>query len=198
MSPALSAQFFTLQKFTGQVGAGFTTPVSDAGRSLNTGYNISGGVGYNFWPSWGLNIDLNYNRMDINRRTLRELSFPDGNVQAWSATLNPVYRFNPDGHLGGYVTVGGGFYQRVVQFTRPTFVPVTIFDPFFGIFYPAFFPANLILAQHTVNKPGFNAGVGVTWRVGYRSRIFAEARYEHMYTSPENTAYIPVTFGIQF
>jgi len=75
-----------------------------------------------------------------------------------------------------YVVGGGGLYHRSQEFTAPTVATVTGFDPFFG-FFPVNVAANQVLASYSVNKPGFNVGVGVGLGTKWNAKFFAEARY---------------------
>jgi opacity protein-like surface antigen len=182
-----------------QAGGGFTTPFYNTGRTLDTGWNVGGGVGVSPIPYWGMNLDVLYNQMSINRSTLTAIQVPDGNVKVWSATINPILRVNPRERAGMYITGGGGFYQRRVQFTQPTTITGSVFDPFFGIFYPAAFPANQVISEASVNKPGWNGGIGLNWKLGNsRASVFAEARYHHMFTAPRATTFVPVIFGFRW
>ena len=49
--------------------------------------------------------------MGVNRATLNALSFPNGSVKIWSATLNPVVHLVPRSPVDVYITGGYGFYQ---------------------------------------------------------------------------------------
>jgi hypothetical protein len=52
LAGAVSAQ--EVSRFTFDLGAGFTQPVGNTGRHLDTGWNIQGGAGYNFSPYVGV------------------------------------------------------------------------------------------------------------------------------------------------
>jgi hypothetical protein len=44
-----------------------------------------------------------------------------------------------------------------------------------------------------------NIGGGLSFRLGRgRTRVFAEARYDHMYTQPIATEFVPVIFGLRW
>ena len=49
------------QRFSFDIGGGFTQPVGNTGRHLDEGWNVAGGVGYNFSQYFGAMVDLGYN-----------------------------------------------------------------------------------------------------------------------------------------
>jgi len=192
---SMSAQ--EVPRFTFNAGAGFTTPVGNTGRHLDTGWNLGAGAGYNFNPHVGAVLQFQYNDFGINTPTLANIGVPDGSVRLWSLTLNPVVHLNPRGHVDVYVIGGGGLYHRTQEFTAPTTAIVTGFDPFFG-FFPAEVPANQVLASQSVMKPGLNAGMGFAVGTKWNAKFYAEARYHRMFIGDYHTDFVPVSFGIRF
>jgi hypothetical protein len=83
-------------------GGGFTTPVGSTGRALDDGWNIRGGVGYNFTSVVGAIVQLGYNSLGINSSTLSNLGFPGGDVYVFSATLDPIVHLTPHHHVDLY------------------------------------------------------------------------------------------------
>src|SRR3984893_10738578 len=156
---ALSAQ--EVSRFTFDLGGGFTQPVGNTGRHLDTGWNIQGGAGYNFSPYVGAKLQLDYNWMGINSTTLNNIGIPGGNVNVFSATVDPIVHLNPHGHFDVYLIGGGGLYHRDQEFTAPAVATFTAFDPFFGAFFPVSVPTTAILSSYSVNKPGVNGGAGI-------------------------------------
>jgi hypothetical protein len=50
-----------------------------------------------------------------------------------------------------------------------------------------------------VNKPGFSAGAGVAFGTKWHGKVFAEARYVHIFlNNGERADYVPVTFGFRW
>jgi opacity protein-like surface antigen len=191
----LSAQ--EIPKVSFNVGAGFTQPIGATGRRLDTGWNLQGGVGYNFMPRLGAMLQFDYNSMGINSATLNSFDVPGGNVKLWSLTVNPIVHLNPGGHVDFYIIGGGGLYHRTQEFTAPTVDVITAFDPWFG-FYPVAVPANQILASYSVMKPGVNIGGGFAVGTRWRAKFYAEARYHRMMFRETHTDYIPVNFGFRW
>jgi len=198
-SASLAAQEREDHLFTANIGGGATLPVYNTGFRHDNGWNIGAGAGVNMLHSHlGLNGEFMFDSMGINSTTLDQLQFPNGNTHIWSFTVDPVIRFNPHGPLDFYLTGGYGVYHRYVAFTQPTVVSYTVFDPFFGVFYPVGVPANQVLLDYSTTKGGVNGGGGISMRLGHgRSRIYLEARYHQMYTRPV-TSFLPVTIGFRW
>jgi hypothetical protein len=187
-------------KFAFNVGGGFTKPVVHTDGRANTGFNITAGAGYKFAPQFGISAEFGYNHLDLSDRILTAAGVPGGNAHIYSVTLQPNVHFNAKGRFGAYLTGGGGFYRRTIDFTAPTVDTTTLFDPFYGVFYPVAVPSTAILASYTQNKGGLNIGGGVELRVkgDSNAKIYAEARYHYIYTSPVRTTILPVTFGLRW
>ena len=183
-------------RFTGFVGGGFTEPINPLGRHLNRGWNGAAGAGISN-DNLGLMVDFTFADMPITRTTLDNVGVPDGSTRFWAITLDPVLHVTQRGPVDFYVTGGGGLYHRTVEFTQPVISTVTAFDPWFG-FYPANIASNQVIDSFGVYKGGINGGAGVSFRIGGGAKIFAEARYHHMFTSALDSNFIPVTFGIRW
>ncbi|MBV9503542.1 MAG: outer membrane beta-barrel protein [Acidobacteriia bacterium] len=184
-------------KFAFSIGGGFTQGVGNTGAHLDTGWNVRGGVGFNFSSHVGAMLNVGYDHMGINSTTLSNIGVPGGDVQVFSATIDPIVHLNPHGHVDVYVTGGGGLFHRYQEFTQPSVAVTPAFDPFFG-FYPATFGVNQILASYSVNKPGVDAGVGIAFGSIAHGKFFAEARYNHIYMANSHMDYLPVTFGFRW
>ena len=196
LAGAASAQDFS--KFTFNIGGGVTEPVRDRGR-LDPGFNFNVGAGVKL-SGFSLVGEFGYNQMGVTSRALSAIGAPDGATRIYSATLNPVVHFNPHGRFDAYVIGGGGYYRRTIEFTEPTIGTATFFDPFYGVFYPAAVPTNTVLGSFTQNKGGLNAGAGIEIRVkgDSQAKFFAESRYHYIYTTPNRTKMLPVTFGFRW
>jgi len=193
---SLSAQ--EISHFSFDLGGGFTNPVGNTGRHLDDGWNIQGGVGYNFAPWVGAMIQTQFDDMGINSGTLQNLGYPGGAVHVFSATLDPIVHLNPKGHVDVYLIGGGGLYHTYQEFTAPTVETFTGFDPFFG-FYQFGVPASQVLASSSTNKPGVNGGVGIAIGTKWHGKLFAEARYNRIFMNNNiHYDYVPVTFGFRW
>jgi hypothetical protein len=172
------------------IGGGFTQSVGNTGRYLDNGWNVGGGIGWNFSPYFGAMLQTNYNSLGYNSATLANIGVPGGGVDVFSATIDPIVHLHPKGHWDAYIVGGGGLYHEYENLTAPTLIP-----GFFG-----FYPGQVILSSYSVNKPGANIGAGVAFGTKWHAKLYAEARWNHVfgaYGGPRMD-YIPVTFGVRW
>ncbi len=173
-------------RLTGYFGAGFTTPVNPLGTRLDPGWNIAGGVGVtnNYI---GIMFDAMFTDLGINRRTLAGVGAPRGNQKYWALTADPVFHVNERGPVDFYVTAGGGLYSQIVEYRT-------------GYRGDAYYGYDDLLGSYTLYRPGVNGGAGFSFRLGYGNniKVFAEARFHHMFTRGSGASFIPVTIGVRF
>jgi opacity protein-like surface antigen len=189
----LSAQ--EVSRFSFDLGAGFTSPVGNTSNFLDEGWNLQGGVGYNFSSHIGAMLQLDYNSFGISSAALNNVGYPGGDIHAFSATIDPIYHLNPKGHLDPYFIGGGGLYHWYQQLSAPA--PGTVISPFNGGSFPLIEPSSG--DEYSVNKPGFNVGAGLALGTKWHGKVFAEARYVHIFlNNGERADYVPVTFGFRW
>jgi hypothetical protein len=88
----------------------------------------------------------------------------DGNAHVWSFSIDPTFTLPTEGALGAYGVVGVGFYHKVTTFTTPSEG-----CDYYGYCYEY----NASFDHYTSNAPGFNAGIGLT----YKFSRFADERF---------------------
>jgi hypothetical protein len=183
------------------IGGGFSPAVGRISRRLDNGWNITGGVAYNVPRSpFSIGAQFLYNGLGVNRTTLDLVGAPNGDANVWAITAEPRLRI-PTGSSSfhPYVVGGVGYYRRAVHFTQPAILPVTVFDPFFGIAFPTLIGTNQVIREVVRSGIGGNLGGGFSIGLGrYGASIFTEARYHYASTGAVPTRLIPVTFGIRF
>ncbi len=186
-----------LQRFSFDIGAGFDNPVGNTGRQLDEGWNINGGVGFNFSHYVGVMVDAGYDEFGVNSTTLNSIGVPGGNIHVFRATLDPIVHLTPKSHFDLYLTSGGGLFRRTQEFTQPALAYGSGYNPFFG-FYPYAIPVNQVLASYSVNKPGIDVGAGIAFGSKWHGKFFAEARYDRIFMRNSHTDYVPVSFGFRW
>lgn len=201
-APFAAAQFAEpiTDKLNFSVGGGVSTPTEDAGKDLNTGWNMDISGGYNVNRHLSTNLDFAYNRWNLNDAALFRFNEPGGRTSVWSLTFNPVLRFNPRGKFDVYTTAGFGLYHRNLSLTQPVNTTIFVCDPFFGFCFPQTATVDQVVASFETYKGGWNGGAGFTYRIGdSRMKFFTEARYHRMFSSMgSDQTYVPVTLGIRW
>jgi len=233
-------------KWTAEAGVGFTSPVQDTQKYLKASYGFGVGFGRQWskkfallaqfdWDNFGFqnstlanqltiyNYEENYVNGDCNSVDNSGcLASVGGHTHVWSFTLDPTYTFYAGQGLGAYVVGGVGFYHKVATFTTPTAGCDPYYLEYYGVCYEE--SANAPIDHYTSNAPGFNGGLGLTYKFSRFSseRFFGEVRYVYVANSqragvtagtissinvavpndyPANsdkTYYFPVKFGMRF
>ena len=173
---------------TGFFGVGFSQPVNPVATRLDTGWNFTGGVGVTN-EFVGLLLDFTYNDFGINRTSLNSFGVRGGNQRYWAVTVDPKVHVNQRGPVDFYVTGGGGIYSQITDFYSRDRG---------GDFGGGFYNGDLI-GRNTLYKGGVNGGAGFAFNIGSsRAKIFAEARFHHMFTHGSGANFVPVTVGISW
>jgi len=169
----------------GWFGAGPSVALNPIARNLNdVGWNIAGGAGIT-GRYFGVMLDATYNEFGIGRRTLFQNGADDGHQRFWGFTLDPVFHVNQRGPVDFYITGGGGIYGAQTSLNQR--------------FYSGNFYRNDYYFRSTTYKPGVDGGVGFAYSIGgSRIKVFAEARFHHVFTSGTESSFIPVTLGVSF
>ncbi|MDE1156473.1 MAG: outer membrane beta-barrel protein [Acidobacteriaceae bacterium] len=216
-------------------GAGFTKPVGNTQSYYNPSWSFQVGAGRNFNKHFGVNVEFNWDNLGLTGKTLYNQAYvydPDGSqgiyqqnvldgyAHVWSFSVDPTYYIPVHEGLGAYITGGVGFYHKTTTFTLPG--TGVYCDPYYGFCYQ--YVANQPIDSYTSNAPGFNGGIGFTYKMSHFSntRLYTEIRYvvtlnsqrygitpatvnqETDYTTnffPANsnrTTYLPVKFGVRF
>ncbi len=183
-------------RYTFEVGGGYTPPVGRTANRLNNGWNIGGGVGVNLGRFFSIGPHFMYNSFGVNSALLGAVGAPNGNGRVYAVTADPRIQFGT--RFSPYIVGGVGWYRRTIEFTQPSLFPVTVFDPFFGIFYPAVTTGNQVLGSVVRDGIGGSLGGGLQFGVSHGAKIFAEARYHYANTGHVPTRMVPLTFGIRF
>jgi hypothetical protein len=217
-------------------GGGFGLSTGGTHNYLSAaGWGLQLGGGRNFNKKVALNVQFDYDHFGFQTNTLNnQLALYNslcteqdqeegdctpftqlgGTSHVWSFSLDPKYTFFEGDQFGVYGVVGVGFYHKTANFTTPAIG--TYCDPFYGCFQ---YQANQTIDKYTSNAPGFNGGVGMTYKFSRfaSQKFYAEARYVYVDNSsrpfdvsgetayfnafPQNSAkttYIPIKFGILF
>ena len=187
----LSAQ--EVSHFAFELGGGFTQTVGNTGRYLNDGWNIEGGAGFNFSNYIGVLGEVGYTSFGFNGTTLGSLGYPNGGVNVLSATIDPIVHLTPRSHFDLYAIGGGGLYHWDENFSAPAGAVTPLATGSFPLTIPNSGD------EYSENKPGYNLGMGIAFGTKWHGKLFAEARYVHVFLNGNQRGdYVPVTFGFRW
>ncbi len=218
-------------KYSFFAGVGLVQPIGNTYKYLTPSYGLQVGGGRNFDRHVGVMAQFDYDHFGFTGATITNQSNIyfgaqgqglDGSSHVWSFTLDPTYTISAGEGLGAYVVAGVGFYHKTANFTVPS--TGVYCDPYYGICYQ--YAANETIDKYTSNAPGFNGGLGLTYKFSRFSneRFYVEARYvfvdnsqrqgitntqaslntitattTNFYPANSNrTTYIPIKAGIRF
>jgi len=127
-------------------------------------------------------VDAMLNNFGFTHDALLRAGARGGSQRYWALTVDPIFHVNERGPVDFYLTGGGGLYSQITKYRASA-----------GGGYD-------LISSRTICKPGVNGGAGFAYSLGYRSniKIFAEARYHHMFTRGSGASLIPVTVGVRF
>jgi len=172
---------------TGFLGVGFSAPTNPVATRLDAGWNLAGGVGVTR-GSVGIMLDAMFTDFGITHAALARAGARRGSQKYWAVTVDPIFHVNERGPVDFYLTGGGGIYSQITEYRASS----DLSGQYSGRYD--------VISSHTLYKPGVNGGAGFAFSLGDRSniKVFAEARYHHMFTRGPGASLIPVTLGIRF
>jgi hypothetical protein len=133
-------------------------------------------------------LDAIFSDSGITDTALARAGARRGSQRYWAVTVDPIFHVNERGPVDFYLTGGGGVYSQKTQYRASS-----------GLVGQDSGRYDLI-SSRTLYKPGVDGGAGFSFRLDHRSsiKVFAEARYHHMFTRGPGASFIPVTLGIRF
>ncbi len=191
------------------LGAPIVIPLNPTARAVHLGFGVNVGGGYNFTRKHGLVGEFLWNdlfptnealakiRTALNDRTI------DMSVGLTNITAN--YRYELRGrNLGTYFLGGAGLYYRHTSLSKEVTagknIKCTPTWEWWGFTCTGgFVTENQTIGSWSASAPGYNGGIGFTFRVGDPPyRIYAESRYHYAPNHRINTQLIDITFGIRY
>jgi hypothetical protein len=172
---------------TGYLGMGFSMPSNPVAARLDAGWNLAGGIGVTSGPV-GIMLDGLFTDFGVTRSALMQAGARVGSQRYWALTVGPVVHVNERGPVDFYITGGAGIYTQNTKYRTSA----EISGPYSGRYD--------LISSESIHDPGVNGGVGFAYSFGGRNnmKLFAEARYHHMFTPGSGASFVPVTVGVRF
>jgi opacity protein-like surface antigen len=204
-TPAAYAQYSYSSNYDSpmqwHVDLGMNIPVGSNSDLLNTGWNFGFGVTFRQpGAPFGLRLDMNYFTNNVSAHGIYEAQgatktdINGGWVDGWSITADGEYRLHFNDQVYGYAIAGIGGYYTSIQLTE---VGVGyICNPWW--YYCYYGTGNAVVVSNSATKFGWNAGIGIGFKLNGGASLFAEARWTWIDTSNQHLEYIPLVFGVRF
>lgn len=220
VAPAARGQGLLIQGYPAgvQVGAGASAPVGEAGGSSGIGWNVGGAGDLEFRPGLAIRIGYLYSRFGAREATVASGDV-SGRVRAKTqmhlGAVDLVWkRALPDREATVYLFGGPVIAYRRVTITNrsgtgsPGEAPISFCEPHWLQCAPTAVPYHLALGIRRSTDLGASAGAGMSFDVGLRARLFAEARFVFVdgptFRDPSGAKrssdafYVPVFVGLRF
>lgn len=200
------------------IGGGLAVPLADISQRFRTGGAFNLGLIIEPSPVLGLQIEYGFNSLNGGERRIPLMITPLSAITG-SALIESHHKVNyvvvnamarPDGDalFTPYGLAGGGMYHRTVSLTTPDVGFTTYCDPYWFVCYPTAVEVDRVIGDRSSWDPGFNAGGGVTIRLGEGAAFYIESRWHYTW-GPKiadqegverriNAQFYPVTFGFKF
>jgi opacity protein-like surface antigen len=182
------------------VMGGFNQPVSNTGDILQGGWTVGFGVAFRQPESpLAFRLELNYASNNATNSLINQgqqqtgLQISGGYADLFWGTANAEFQVPFAPGINGYVVGGVGGYYTQISLTEQGFGLVC--NPWWGFCFVA--SGNVVVAQHDVTKFGWNAGVGVSFRLRGGTVLFVESRYNAI-NMPQTFEFVPITVGVKF
>lgn len=194
---------------TTSLGIHVSGPFDPTANYVGFAWGLSAGVGYNFDRRNALIGEFMWNALYPTNGAVEPIrialltSNVSGHGNLFAFTAN--YRLELRGREFGTYFIGGpGWYYRTAALSRPipegTTISCTPALLWWG--YNCAAPLvvnNLTEVHHNAGALGFNAGMGITLRVGEAPyRMYVESRYHFAPTGAVSTKLVAVTVGIRY
>lgn len=207
VAPALLASAAHAQTaVTWQFNGGWAPTLGATSDYLQSGWTIGGGFAISPQPDSPLafQFDLSYAHFAATNNLINlgsastAFRIDDGHGDITSATIAVKYStaFSGSG-MHGYGILGFGGYHRSVDLTQTALGGGYVCDPWWGYCYPALVQGDVIVANKSNTKLGWNIGLGFEMASGGYGTWFIESRY-HSIVGERTTEFIPIQVGLRF
>jgi opacity protein-like surface antigen len=192
-----------------RVGGGAIVPFGSTTDHFETGWQITGGMGWAFGETLGLRVDYSYSDERLIGHALSQ-GFVNGSHVMHGLEAGVRWTLTPEGPAPIYLLGGLGLYRQETAITAiRDYVPgPSICNPWLQVCAVGPVPADEILGSRTSTDPGLNLGAGVEVPIRGRVRFVFEVRWRLVRgdafglpgqgTSRAWGNYFPVTLAVRF
>jgi hypothetical protein len=190
-----------LSRLTATLGAGVNTPIDQTAEFIHSGGTFAAGLGYRLSKNQSLLVQYYFSSMPFNSAIVDQLGFLKPSSNLYSVTINYRREFRVSSVTRPYLIGGAGWYHRVTTITRPFAVGEIVCSPQLAWWSLACqegtVPLDKVVAGSTSNALGFNAGAGVSRRIGKTpTQLYVEVRYHYAPYHGVSTHAVPLMIGL--
>ena len=191
------------------LGMPMSIPLNDTAKAVHLGFGATLGGGYNFTRKHGIVGDFVWNDLFPTNEALAKirtaLNDPrlDASVRMTELTAN--YRYELRGkNLGTYFIGGAGLFYRHTSLSKEVITGNSITCEPSWEWWGFQCDSGYVIGDQTIGSwsatgPGYNGGIGFTFRVGQPPyRFYAESRYHYAPSDRINMQLVEITFGIRY
>lgn len=200
-SPRLRAGEDEFSRLTATLGAGVSIPIGQTAEFTHSGGTFAAGLGYRLSENQSVLLQYDYSGMPFNGSIVDQLGFLKPSSSLYSVTINYRREFRVRNATRLYLIGGSGWYHRVATITRPAAVSAILCSSGLAWWHLACLegtvPLDKVVAGSTSDALGFNAGTGLSRRIGKAPvRWYVEIRYHYAaYQGVSNRA-VPLIIGL--
>ena len=185
------------------VNGGYVPTIGTTSDYLKAGWTL--GTGLLIRPDssspFALQFDLGYSDFNATSKLIQlgqSQSFRTvgGSGKIWSVTAAGKYTMDFDS-FRPYGLLGVGAYHSYVELTQTALGSGYICDPWWGYCYPGVVAGEVVVANRSNTKFGYNVGLGVEFPLQNDSSWFIETRF-HWINGSKPTQFIPIQIGFIF
>jgi opacity protein-like surface antigen len=192
-------------RFTFNAGGGLGLNRGAIGSYTSSSYHGVAGGGVNLSRLFSLDAEYMYYNLpfkSVYTKTPQGLPGAKANVQ--SATLNVIVNVPLHSRWGLYGVGGFGGYRRTASAKQTLLYDGTYCQDVY-VFWNVLcttsgnvVKGNQTVTSRTTTAGGYNLGGGLSYRIGSRLKLYAEARYHRTNNRDIRTQIIPVTLGVRW
>jgi opacity protein-like surface antigen len=187
------------------VNGGYADTLGKASDYLTGGWTFGGGFAFqpDSWEHLAMQVDFGYSSFGAKHNLITlanarsQYRIDDGHAWIGMLTAAGKYTVSFTDTINGYGLLGIGGYHRYVELTQTAIFGGAICDPWWGYCYPGLATGQALVANTSTTKFGWNAGLGVEFKLEDRGAFFVEARF-HSMAGSEPTDSLPIQIGFRF
>lgn len=191
----------SFSRLTATIGSGVNTPIGQTSAFTHSGGTFAAGLGYRFDGDQSVLLQYYFTGMPFNNAIADQLGFLKPSANLYSVTANYKREFRRSGATRPYLIGGGGWYHRVAAIKRPAAISEILCSS--GLAWWSLqcltgtVPLDRVVAGSTSNALGFNAGAGLSRRIGKSAtHWYVEVRYHYAPYQGVSACTLPVMIGL--